>query len=103
MLKFFLIASLTFFKSSSLILVIFSNNLDLSNVLICSINAIDFLSKPLVLLNKTWVGKFFLDNFEVIGITIVVGLYLFPLLFCITRTGLIPSCSLPIVGVSIDI
>ena len=38
---------------------------------------------------------FFLED---MGTVITVGLYLFPVSFCITRTGRIPSCSEPIIG-----
>ena len=46
----------------------------------------------------TCVGIGFLVSFDEIGATITVVENLFPLLFCNTKTGLIPPCSLPITG-----
>lgn len=68
-----------------------SINLDLSMVLICSIKAIDSLSK-LELLIFVWVGKFFLFSRVVIGTTMIVGLYRLPISFWTITTGLIPPC-----------
>ena len=97
MFKFCFTAFFTLIKSLELIVVILSKSLVLSIVLICSTKTTDSYFNPFVYFNNIWVGKY--DFFlEVIGITIVVGLYLFPTLFWIINTGLIPPCSDPTTG-----
>ena len=44
------------------------------------------------------VGSFVLFVCDVMAAAITVGLYLFPISFCIIRTGLIPPCSEPTTG-----
>lgn len=85
--------------SSSVICPIFSFNLLLSKVLTCSNKTTESLFSPYSSDEiSTCVGNLALFICEVIAATITVGLYLFPISFCITITGLIPPCSEPTTG-----
>ena len=84
---------------SSSIWPIFSFNLLLSIVLICSAKITESLFNPQVLQSTSiCVGSFALLVCDVIAAAITVGLYLFPKSFCIITTGRIPPCSEPITG-----
>ena len=92
-------ALLTFSISLSVICPIFSFNLLLSKVLICSNKTTESLLSPYSSDDiSTCVGSFALFIWEVIAEIITVGLYLFPILFCMIITGLIPPCSDPTTG-----
>jgi len=74
-----------------------SFNLLLSMVRSCSNNTKDFLFNPSTFI-ITCVGISDFSFLLVIAATIVVGLCLLPISFCMISTGLSPPCSLPITG-----
>ncbi len=73
----------------------------LSMVRICSARITESRDRPLSwLLSATWVGSLALSIFDVMGITMVVGLYALPMSFWIISTGRVPPCSEPKTGFS---
>ena len=69
----------------------------LSTVRICSNNTIESFSNTSSVISIC-VGSFALFCLLVIAATIVVVLNLLPTSFCMTSTGRMPPCSLPITG-----
>ena len=75
----------------------YSFNRLLSTVRICSNSTMESFSNMSSVISIC-VGSFALFCLLVIAATIVVGLYLLPVSFCITSTGRTPPCSLPTTG-----
>jgi hypothetical protein len=74
-------------------------SLFLSIVRICDKFTIESFFKPLAFLMATQIGyDAFLSEYSVITDTIVVGEYLLPISFCMTRIGRVLPVSLPMTG-----
>ena len=95
-------ASSTLYISLLLRVPIFSFNLFLSRVRICSKSTTESFESPLSsAYSLICVGRFAFEFWLVIAAAITVGLNLFPTLFWIIRTGRTPPCSEPTTGLHI--